>query len=119
MTRSINKEIPGSTSQPSVFGLLKPYKTMIAFLILFALLSNGVNLLLPKIIARGIDAFSAGHFVFRAVILEFLIAALVIFIFTYLQSIIQTYASERVARDHRGTKGRPAHRFATCSPWHR
>jgi len=74
---------------------------MVTFLVLFALLSNGVNLLLPKIISRAIDSFTAGQFVFKNVVLEFLVAALVIFIFTYLQSIVQTYASERVARDLR------------------
>jgi ATP-binding cassette subfamily B protein len=74
---------------------------MVAFLVVFALLSNGVNLLLPKIISRAIDAFSAGNFVLRTVVLEFLIASLVIFIFAYLQSIVQTFASEKVARDLR------------------
>jgi len=87
--------------KPSVFSLLKPYRQMVTFLVLFALLSNGVNLLLPKIISRAIDSFTAGQFVFKNVVLEFLVAALVIFIFTYLQSIVQTYASERVARDLR------------------
>lgn len=75
---------------------------MIAFLVLFALVSNGVNLLIPQIIKRGIDAFDAGNFVFKTVIIEFLVAALIIFLFTYLQSIIQTFSSEKVARDLRG-----------------
>lgn len=74
---------------------------MVVFMVIFALFSNGINLILPKLIARGIDAFTAGHFVFRTVIAEFLGASLIIFVFTYLQSIIQTYASERVARDLR------------------
>jgi ATP-binding cassette subfamily B protein len=74
---------------------------MVAFLVVFALLSNGVNLLLPKIISKAIDAFTAGNFNFRTVVLEFLVAAFVIFVFTYLQSIIQTFASEKVARDLR------------------
>lgn len=74
---------------------------MVTFLVIFALLSNGVNLILPQIIARGIDAFTTGHFVFKTVILEFLIAALVIFVFAYLQSIVQTFASEKVALDLR------------------
>lgn len=74
---------------------------MVAFMVVFALLSNGVNLLIPKIISRGIDSFSAGNLNFRLIVAEFLAAALVIFIFTYLQSILQTYASERVGRDLR------------------
>lgn len=88
-------------SKPSVFSLLKPYRGMVAFLVIFALLSNGVNLVLPKIISRAIDSFTAGNFNLRTVVLEFLVAALIIFFFTYLQSIVQTLASEKVARDLR------------------
>ncbi len=96
-----DQKIAGRVSKPNVFSLLKPYSGMVSFLVIFALMSNGVNLLLPKIIARGIDAFTAGNFVFKTVVLEFLSASLVIFVFTYLQSILQTYASEKVARDLR------------------
>lgn len=74
---------------------------MVGFLVTFALLSNAVNLILPKVIARAIDAFGSGSFVLKTVVTEFLVASLVIFIFTYLQSILQTLASERVARDLR------------------
>lgn len=95
------KEPLGKKSKPSVFSLLRPYSGMVTFLVVFALLSNGVNLLLPKIISRAIDDFTGGQFVFKTVVLQFLIASLVIFIFTYLQSIVQTYASEKVARDLR------------------
>lgn len=101
MSKSKQTDRRKRTSKPNVFSLLKPYRGMITFLVVFALLSNGVNLLIPKIISRGIDAYTGGHFVFRTVITEFLIAAFVIFFFTYLQSIVQTFASERVARDLR------------------
>jgi ATP-binding cassette, subfamily B, bacterial len=101
MSKSENQQAGVKVRKPGVFSLLKPYRGMVAFLVLFALLSNAVNLLLPKIIARGIDAFTAGHFEFRMVVEEFLIASLIIFIFTYLQSIVQTFASEKVARDLR------------------
>jgi len=74
---------------------------MIFSLIGFALLSNGVNLVIPKLISRGIDDFSKGIFSYRTLILEFLIASFIIFVFTFLQGILQTYASERVARDLR------------------
>jgi ATP-binding cassette subfamily B protein len=70
-------------------------------LLLFTLLGNAINLWLPKIISHGIDAFTAGSFSFRQITTEFLTAVLCIFVFTYLQSIIQTYASERVAKDLR------------------
>lgn len=85
----------------SIFKLLKPYSGMIFLLILFALLSNALNLWIPKIIGDGIDAYENGTFVFRSMIIQFMIIIIVIFIFTYLQSIIQTYASEQVARDLR------------------
>lgn len=88
-------------SKPNLFSLLKPYRGMVAFLVIFALLSNGVNLVLPKIISKGIDAYTAGNFVYKTVVTEFLVAAFIIFLFTYLQSIVQTFASEKVARDLR------------------
>ncbi len=101
MSKSKNPDAGKRESKPNVFSLLKPYRGMVTFLVVFALLSNGVNLLLPKIISRAIDNFTAGHFVFQTVVVEFLIAAFIIFFFTYLQSIVQTFASERVARDLR------------------
>lgn len=87
--------------KPGVLSLLKPYRGLVMVLLLFTLLSNGINLLLPKIIADAIDAFTAGAFALNPVLVKFSLAILFIFIFTYLQSIIQTYASERVARDLR------------------
>jgi ATP-binding cassette subfamily B protein len=79
---------------------LKPYRGMIVLLIFLALISNGVNLVLPRIIASGIDSYPS-HFELKKILIEFLVAAFVIFIFTYLQSIIQTNTAERVARDLR------------------
>ncbi len=87
--------------KPSIFKILKPYSGMISLLLLFALLSNGLNLIIPKIIQFGIDDFSKGTFSMQRIVSWFLIASLLIFIFTYVQSIIQTFASERVARDMR------------------
>jgi len=92
---------PKETKKPSVFSLLASYKGLIFLLILFALLSNGINLLLPKIIAHGIDSYTNKTFNLDSVLLQFAIAIVLVFIFTYLQSIVQTYASERVARDLR------------------
>lgn len=88
-------------SGPGIFSLLKGYRGMVALLILFALLSNGLNLILPRVIAYGIDAFNGGHYVLKDILTIFFGATLFIFIFAYLQSIVQTYASEKVARDLR------------------
>jgi len=91
----------GRPAKANIFEVLKPYKLMIFGLIAFALLSNAVNLVIPKLISHSIDDFSKGAFDYQKIILEFLIAALIIFVFTFLQGILQTYVSERVARDLR------------------
>ena len=102
MTNSKEKQIPGSKPvKPNIFGVLKPYKLMVFSLITFALMSNAVNLVIPKLISWGIDDFAKGIFSFQKIVIEFLVAALIIFVFTFLQGILQTYASERVARDLR------------------
>ena len=97
VSRPANDKIP----KPSIFSLLKPYSGIVVILIIMALLGSGINMLIPKIIARGIDAFSSNHFDAGSIIIEFLLAATAIFIFTFLQNIIQVYASERVAKDLR------------------
>ncbi|WP_158795578.1 ABC transporter ATP-binding protein [Pedobacter sp. L105] len=86
---------------PGLFSLLRPYAGMVTLLILFALFSNGLNLWLPRLIGHGIDAYNSGNFSYQIMIKEFLGVAVIIFIFSYLQGIVQTFASERVARDLR------------------
>jgi len=95
------KANPGKPKQPGIFSLLAPYKALIVLLLLFALLSNGVNLWLPKLVADGIDDYTRQQFDLDAILTEFTGAVIFIFVFAYLQSIIQTYASEKVARDLR------------------
>ncbi len=94
-------EPAGKTKKPNIFAVLKPYRPMIFSLIGFALLSNTANLVIPKIISHGIDDFSKGIFSYRDIVLEFLVAALIVFLFSFLQGLLQTFASERVARDLR------------------
>lgn len=95
------KAKPGTPKQPGIFSLLAPYKGLIILLLLFALLSNGINLWLPRLVADGIDDYTRQHFDLNAILVEFTGAVIFIFVFAYLQSIIQTYASEKVARDLR------------------
>jgi ATP-binding cassette subfamily B protein len=90
-----------NTRKANMLSLLKPYSGTVTLLIVFALLSNGINLVIPKIISHGIDSYTAGHLILNRILIQFGLAALLIFVFTYLQSIVQTYASERVARDLR------------------
>lgn len=102
MTKSKGKQVPGvKPVKPNIFSVLKPYKLMIFSLISFALLSNAVNLVIPKLISWGIDDYAKGTFSYEKIIVEFLVAASIIFVFSFLQGILQTYASERVARDLR------------------
>lgn len=88
-------------SKPSLLHLLKPYKNTIVGLLLFALLSNALNLVIPKIIQQGIDDYTKGIFNMKHIIVYFGVASGLIFVFLYLQSIVQTYVSEKVARDLR------------------
>ena len=102
MTNRSSQHTPGGKpKKPNIFSVLKPYKLMIFSLIGFALLSNAVNLVIPKLISSGIDDFTKGVFSYHKILIGFLTAATIIFIFTFLQGILQTYASERVARDLR------------------
>ena len=102
MSKRNNHKLPGKTpGKPNIFGVLKGYKLMIFGLIAFALLSNAVNLVIPKLISHGIDDFAVGNFSMKKVVLEFFVAAFIILVFSFLQGILQTYASEKVARDLR------------------
>ncbi|HTI09302.1 MAG TPA: ABC transporter ATP-binding protein [Puia sp.] len=94
---------PGSPGPkpPGIFSLLTPYRGLILLLLMLAFLSNGINLLIPKIISHGIDAFIAHSFDMSHIAWEFMGAAILVFVFGFLQGIVQTYASERVARDLR------------------
>lgn len=86
---------------PGIFSLLKPYSGIVTLLVVMALFGSSINILIPKIIAHAIDAFSSGQFNLRSVIIQFVAASSGMFIFTSFQNIFQTYASERVARDLR------------------
>jgi ATP-binding cassette subfamily B protein len=80
---------------------LKPYTGLIFGLIVLTIAANSLNLVVPKLIARAIDSFTQRNFVLQTTVIEFFAVALTIFVLAYLQSIVQTYASEKVARDLR------------------
>jgi ATP-binding cassette subfamily B protein len=101
MEKQTDQHKSQAPKKAGIFSLLKPYMGLVIFLVVFALFSNGITLLLPKIVATGIDAYTHKHFAYKPIIIEFTIAVIGVFVFTYLQSVIQTYASERVARDLR------------------
>ncbi len=96
-TTVMPKDIP----RRGIFGMLKPYGWFIFLLVLCTVVANGLNLAVPKIMAHAIDTYSEGNFVLTTLIIEFSIVSILIFVFTYLQNIVQVYTAERVARDLR------------------
>lgn len=88
-------------SKPNFLSLLKPYKNWIFLLVLLSIFSNSLNLLLPKIISHAIDDFGKNNFVIENVFIEFILVSISAFIFMFLQGILQTYISEKVAKDLR------------------
>jgi ATP-binding cassette subfamily B protein len=93
------QELP-QPKRENLFSVLSPYKKLVIPLVLLALCSNALTLWLPRLLSHGIDGFLRGGTLTK-IIWEFSIATVIIFILTYLQSIVQTYASERVAKDLR------------------
>ncbi|MBP7134178.1 ABC transporter ATP-binding protein [Patescibacteria group bacterium] len=86
---------------PSLSGLLKPYTRFLVLMLALAIGSNALSLSLPKVIARAIDSATQAHFSLQVLAIEFLLIALGVFVLAYTQSLVQTYTSERVARDLR------------------
>lgn len=91
---------------PSIVSILKPYKAFVAALVILAAAANGLALVIPKLISRGIDAYSHGTLVMQPIVIEFLAISFLIFLLTYFQGLFQVYTSERVARDMRNTLAR-------------
>ncbi|HPN67671.1 MAG TPA: ABC transporter ATP-binding protein [bacterium] len=87
--------------QTSIFDLLKPYTGWLVLMIICSLISNGLNLYLPKLIAKTIDQFTNSAYQIETILFELTLAAVLIFVFTYLQTILQTYISELAAKNLR------------------
>ncbi len=83
--------------------LLVPYRSLIVGLTVLAVLSNSLTLFIPKLVAQAIDAYTQGNFDLPRIAVWFGAVSLGIFCFAILQSILQTFASEKVARDLRLT----------------
>ena len=70
-------------------------------LVVLTIAGNGLNLIVPKLISHAIDAYTERTFVLSSTVLQFFLVAFLVFTLTYFQSIAQTFASERVAKDLR------------------
>jgi ATP-binding cassette, subfamily B, bacterial len=92
---------PNAKPKNGLFQLLRPYRLMIAALLGLTIVANSLNLVVPKLIARAIDTYTRTSAIPTSITTLFLFVAVLVFLLTYLQSIVQTYASERVAKDLR------------------
>ena len=105
-SRNVTPARPKRPAGPSLLPLLRPYRGLIILLAALTVAANGLTLQVPKLISHSIDnyiqaALRRAGFDTTSIIIEFTAIALAVFILTYLQSLVQTYASERVAKDLR------------------
>jgi len=98
---SRQKDKKEKRNAPSLFSVIRPYGWFVAGIIALTVASSGLSLVVPKLVAAAIDAYGQGGFDFRVLAIEFSLVAVFVFIFTYLQGVVQTYVSELVARDLR------------------
>ncbi len=103
MKNNTTPSVAPKTATPSIFGLLKPYSGLVISLVALAISTNLLTLVVPKLISRSIDTYILGTFSLQSTIVVFSVVALAIFFLTYAQNVLQTYASEKVARDLRNT----------------
>src|SRR5262245_46520568 len=92
---------PGRPKMPSLAPLLKPYKGQMLPLIVLTVAGSAVGLWVPKVVQQGIDAFNTGRLDLGAELVALAAITVGTFVLNNLQNVVQTIASERVARDLR------------------
>jgi ATP-binding cassette subfamily B protein len=95
------RNISSKNNNLKLLALAKPYLGFIFFVLIVNLASNGLSLAIPKITASALDTFRHPDFKLSSFLLIFSVIAVLIFIFATIQSILQTYLSEKIARDLR------------------
>src|SRR3984885_12173500 len=101
MRKSVAKTQSKPPAPSGLLLLLKPYRLLIALLVILTMAANALNLVVPKLISRAIDAYTQGSYVLHTVVLQFLLVGFLVFVLSYAQSGVQIWASERVAKDLR------------------
>lgn len=99
MVLHVNNSI--SKKNTSIFSLISHYKIMVIWLIVLGIITNALTLYLPTLISVIINSYIAGEANLTALSIEFALFSFVILLFASIQALVQTYASERVARDLR------------------
>src|SRR5262245_5879629 len=101
MSKPVMKPAGRRPPGPGLFSLLTPYRKLVVVLVVITIAGNSLNLVVPRLMARAIDTYNQQRLILSTLAAEFFAVAAGIFLFSYLQTIVQTYASERVARDLR------------------
>ncbi len=86
---------------PSLRPLLAPYRGWITLLVILTVLGSGLGLIVPQLVARAIDAFTAGRLDLTWTLVWLSALTLGVFAIGAAQVAVQIYASEKVARDLR------------------
>ena len=84
-----------------MFKLARPYFWLILLILIASIGNNGLSLVIPKIVATAIDTFRTHQFILTDFLPNFSLVILAIFVFATLQSVFQTYLSEKLAHDLR------------------
>ena len=72
----MNPKRTGGQSRPpggGLFALLKPYRRLVAILVVLTIAGNGLTLVVPKLISRAIDDYTQRAFVVSTVVLQFFV----------------------------------------------
>lgn len=90
-----------TTKKPTLITLLKKYPKTVFFLASTVLLANIFYLIVPKLISAGIDSYTQQRVLGGVFYIQFALVAFGMFLFTYVQSVLQTYLAERTSYDLR------------------
>jgi ATP-binding cassette subfamily B protein len=90
-----------TNNNPKMLSLTKPYLGLMAGILVISLVSNGLGLIIPKITALVLDTFRQPNFNLINYLIIFGSITVFIFIFAAVQSVLQTYLSEKIAKDLR------------------
>lgn len=90
-----------ATSNSNLLALLGPYWASVSLLVVFTVVSNAFNLVVPQFVSQAIDSVGTAGFSLPLLIAQFAAVSLGIFAFAYAQSIVQAVTAERIARDLR------------------
>ncbi|CAN5745523.1 ABC transporter ATP-binding protein [soil metagenome] len=97
--------MPTPTQTPdtsaSLIALLRPYLGWVIVLVVLTIVGSALNLVVPQIFAHAIDSYQGGSFNLTSTLIWFGVVAVGILVMNALAGIVQTYASEQVARDLR------------------